>query len=63
MTSQNYIFGGPKVAELNVGAVVWGLPFQVPAQIYVVLVVFSPYKMAPHLSVQQRSFISYVYWE
>ena len=62
MTLQNYIFGGQKVADLNISAVAWGLPFQVLAQIYVVLVVFSPYKVAPHLSVQQHSFISYVHW-
>ena len=65
MTLQDYIFGGPKVADLNISTirtVAWGLPFQELAQTYVVLVVFSPYKMAPHLFVQQRSFISYVYW-
>ena len=39
-----------------------GLPFEVLALIYVVLVVFIPYKMAPLLSVQQHSFFSEVYW-
>ena len=41
--------------NLNISTEAWGFPFHVLAQIYVVLVVFSPYKMAPQISVQQRS--------
>ena len=43
------------MVDLNISTMAWGLPLKVLAQIYVVLVVFRPYKMA-HLTVQQRSY-------
>ena len=59
MTFQDHFFGG--------GFEYWylGIRFAISnaGTIYVVLVVFSPYKMLyTHLSVQQCSFISKVYW-
>ena len=55
VTLQNLFFGG--------GFECWycGMMFVISSAvtlIYVVLVVFSPYKMSTHLSVQQHSFVS-----